>query len=322
MAKNKNKNGAPVFAARDIPPASFSMAADGRKSRQLCRDRRALYLQITSHGWKAFPSVAELAEMMDWSQRTAYRRLSELKELGCLPNATDAKGRKYSGERGNRVRTVVNDALPARGSSRWLAVKDCLTSDGTPLLVRFVNQAGLSDSQKSVEQDCHIQKQDCQIEKQDCQIQEQDCHVSMADERTSLLERTEKEQTIQPKEQLSAGWFDSFLQDMGITSDAERENVNRIREEYGDGVTGFAVSDWMDRPQTIKGLAHPWSVFVNESRPYLEKARRDSTPHRGATEEELEEYRRNYIATYITPNGEEPNGGTFDDFFKEEKTEP
>jgi hypothetical protein len=82
---------------------------------------------------------------------------------------------------------------------------------------------------------------------------------------------------------------------MGTPSDAERENVNTIRQEHGDGITGFAVGDWMNRPQGTKGLNHPWSVFVNESRPYLEKAQRDCRVTRGLSEEELEAYRADYF---------------------------
>lgn len=146
----KEPKGAPVFTARNYPPASFSMPTDGRKGKRLCQDRRNLYVQITSYGMRPHPSVETLAEAMDWSEKTTYRRLAELRELGCLPNATDARGRKYTGRHGTRVRSVDTSVLPGPGSSRWLAVKDCPTSDGTPLLVQFVNREGLPASGNSL----------------------------------------------------------------------------------------------------------------------------------------------------------------------------
>jgi hypothetical protein len=153
-------------------------------------------VQITTYGKRAYPSVKTLETAMGWSRAKTFRVLDDLKVLGCLLDATDAKGRKYTGEHGSRVRSVDTDALPAPGSSRWLAVKDVLTSDGSPLLVRFVNRIGVSIGETNSEQESQLEIQQSHIESRS---------LMYGETRKNRLKELRKEQTPTPKEETQAG---------------------------------------------------------------------------------------------------------------------
>jgi hypothetical protein len=279
MTKNNNSKGAPVFAARDFPPASFSLATDGRKARQRCRDRRALYLQLTSHGLTAWPSVAELASMMDWSERKTYNVLADLKKLGCLPNATNAKGLKYTKEHGTRVRSVVNDALLERGSSRWLPVTDCPTTDGGFLLVQFAS---------STKQDCTIEKQDeagLHNREAGLHVSRAGLHPKDADERTpkELL----KEPNPQPKEaggsgipseQVTLGELQNIAASLpesirvGLTMTGVERDIAKGVEDVGRELFVSAWRIFVENRDLTGMRLSAWEVFKKEVNEWVVKA--------------------------------------------------
>jgi hypothetical protein len=286
MAKNKTKNGAPIFDAMRKPLASFAMFKDGPKHwKKVAERRKSVYVHIAKHGLTGWPGIDELIRETGISRSRLFEYIADLKELCFIEDALDSEGRKYHGMNGVRVRTVHNDAVPDAATG-WLFIKPM------GCWVRIVKQESQVNAQKVVKQESQVREQESQVNEQESRLRR--------DTKEQFLDSNNKpckaeNNTIQTKEQLPVGWFDSFLQDMGVPSDAERENVKRIRQEHGDNITGFAVSDWMNRPQTIKGLAHPWSVFVNESQPYLEKAHRDCQMSPGLSDEELEAYRADYV---------------------------
>jgi hypothetical protein len=224
--KPKDPN-APVFTARNYPPASFSLPTDGKKAQQRCRDRRNLYVQITTYGKRAFPSVKTLATAMGWSRAKTFRVLDDLKVLGCLLDAKDAKGRKYTGEHGSRVRSVDSDALPAPGSSRWLAVKDVLTSDGNPLLVRFVNRTGISNGENNSAQESQIEKQQSQIESRS---------LTYGETQKNLQKELPEKTTPTPKEERTEIGGGGFSEELGIDEEyaPPAEELAKQEQEYQD----------------------------------------------------------------------------------------
>jgi hypothetical protein len=109
--KTKTKTSAPIFDALDFPLESFVLFKDGRQWKRVAQDRKALYVQIAKHGETAWPAVNGLMRKTGFSRAKVFRLLTDLKELGCIADATDSKGRRYSGEHGSRVRVVNNGAL-------------------------------------------------------------------------------------------------------------------------------------------------------------------------------------------------------------------
>ncbi len=143
--KAKTKTSAPIFDALDFPLESFVLFKDGRQWKRVAQDRKALYAQIAKHGETAWPGVNGLMRKTGFSRAKVFRLLIDLKELGCIADATDSKGRKYSGEHGSRVRVVNNGALLRPGQATgWLSFK------GAGLLIRVVS--GVSNSEESGEE--------------------------------------------------------------------------------------------------------------------------------------------------------------------------
>ncbi len=222
--KPKDPN-APVFTARNYPPASFSLSTDGKKAQQRCRDRRNLYVQITTYGKRAFPSVKTLMTAMGWSRAKTFRVLDDLKVLGCLLDAKDAKGRKYTGEHGTRVRKVETDELPAPGSSRWLAVRDVLTSDGKPLLVRFVNRTEVSNTESNSEQESQLEMQESHIESRS---------LTYGETQKNLQKDLQKELPPNPKEEEVAVGRGGFSEEQGTDEEytPTAEEIARAEEDW------------------------------------------------------------------------------------------
>ena len=189
-------------------------------------------------------------------------------------------------------------------------------------------QDSMQNSAKIRKEQCQDSQEQCQDSQEQCQDSQEQCQ-DLKEQCPSLALITvpttvpnpsfDSPSCNNPSNPSSAGWFDLFLQVMGIPSDAERESIDAMRTEYGDGVTSYAVNDWTGRPQGTAGLNHPWAVFLKESRAYLAKAARDCRITPGLSAEELEAYRRDYIAEHPIVD-DVKNGGDPDDYFKEGRT--
>ncbi len=181
---------AAIFKARDYPPSSFVLPKDARsrKGKRLARDRRTLFLTLASFGEIAWPGVARLAKLCGFSRAKTFELLADLKQLGCVVDTVDAQGRRYYGAHGTRVRQVQPGALDGPGSSYWLPVKDVLTSEGKPLMVRFHNRPvqnsdpGVQDTNPGVQNsDPGVQNS----ETQESRIGIQESSVCVGHKRTS-----------------------------------------------------------------------------------------------------------------------------------------
>src|SRR2546429_4295790 len=112
----KNKTNGVIFKARDFPPTSFVLFNDGRKWKRKAEQRRALYIQMATHGETEWKAVETLGKSCGFTERTTYRLLDDLQELGCVSDTIDDTGHKYHGQKRTRVRKISTDALAAPGS--------------------------------------------------------------------------------------------------------------------------------------------------------------------------------------------------------------
>ncbi len=104
--------GATVKAVRDVrslPPSFFRLSTDGPKWLAVCRDRRALYLQLATYadgdGTNIRPSIARLMEELGMSKRTLLRRMSDLIQMEILENGG------HDGPHGTRLRHINWDGV-------------------------------------------------------------------------------------------------------------------------------------------------------------------------------------------------------------------
>jgi hypothetical protein len=118
-----------VRDARAYPPECFSLPTDGRKYKKVCRERREVFIQWATYadgdGSRGYPGVERMALELGMAERTLKRRLAELVELACLPEAKGPCGKiKLHGPRGTTERLVVTSALPLPGSTAWFEGPD------------------------------------------------------------------------------------------------------------------------------------------------------------------------------------------------------
>jgi hypothetical protein len=293
MVKKKHKDGAPVFEARNYPPASFSLSTDGKKGKQRERDRAFLFGKIASYGLLAWPGVKTLAKLCGFSRSKTFELIADLKTLGCLPNAIDSKGQTRHGERGTRVRKVVLAALPLPGSSRWLRVKDCPTSNGGVLLVQFVNRAEVQNSdiaevQNRNDSEAEVQNSETRSPEYGAEVQ---TRLDTKEPSKELPERTNPN----PKE--PEGWMDSFSARLGSKpSKRESEQIKALMEQDGENFEKLAER-WLLRPQGIDTLKKRWAMFLHEYSLCRQQFEQDQ-PAPELTEEQVEGARQTYVEMY------------------------
>ena len=265
--------------SRLYTPQSFSLPTDGPKGRDVCKKRRQLFMELSSYGEVSTPSAKNLADALDCDERTIYRLLKDLKKLGCLPNATDEKGRKYTGQHGTRVRHVIPEALPLAGSSRWVPWA------GTGMLFRYVRvEAGLPNSLPSQKQDCQIEKLEVAGLPNSLPSQKQDCQIDDGDERktnpverkTNPVERKTNpvERKTNPPENDGGEFWNSTPLGMGGPDDKDRVKIDKARAKYGDADVKQALDDWTRTKETHR-LLMPWKMFANDVERYCVEIQRE-----------------------------------------------
>ena len=284
MKSKTETRGAPVFDALDFPLESFVLFKDGRQWKDTAQDRKALFVQIAKHGATAWPGINGLMRKTGFSRAKLFRLLNDLKELGCIADATDSKGRKYSGEHGSRVRVVVNDALLKQGQATgWLSFK------GANLLIRIVS--GVSNSQESNE---------AGVSNSEAEVSDSSSVVSDSASRSLTYEETQKnlqkEQTERtnpnPKEpnggtvslsdqltfegraalrltlrKIADVWQEWFVKELPERYPATPMSVLKEWAKTGNNFQQFTDSDYKELRELLKhesetALIKRWAVFI------------------------------------------------------------
>lgn len=144
----KTKNNGVIFQARDFAPNSFVMLKDGPKWKHNSERRRALYMQLASHGSIEWAGITALGKAVGLSRATTFRYMDDLYELGAVNDGKDESGHKYHGHRRTRVREISTCTLPVAATG-WMDIPELGT------LVRVVRMpkqesqlehSGVSDS--------------------------------------------------------------------------------------------------------------------------------------------------------------------------------
>lgn len=89
---------------QDLAPSTFALPDDGRQTKHLQRQRKALAIGLARHadadGTQAYPAISTLSKPMGCSRRTIFRLLDDLRTLGFLQDGD------IHGFRKTRVRTL------------------------------------------------------------------------------------------------------------------------------------------------------------------------------------------------------------------------
>jgi hypothetical protein len=277
MSVPKNKGSAPIFEALDFPPESFVLSKDGREWKKIAQSRKLLFVTIAKHGETAWPGVKGLMKKTGFSRRTIFNLLDDLKELGCLPDAVDDKGRARHGLRGTRVRRIdLGALLPPGYATGWLSFK------GAGLLVRCVRGREVEVQKSEVE----VQNSNVKVQKSNVKVQNSTSQgaVQAAPERTWQKESDRKSNQVlagRLVSRLSFLYSERFGKPLVSTSKQQdllsallAEEVDRLVENgeeldaalvYTEEGIELVFAHWvLTRDPTPEDLAYPLSKFLEE----------------------------------------------------------
>lgn len=305
--KYSKKNSVPVFDALNFPIQCFVLFKDGRQWKDIAQARKSLYVHIARHGDKAWPGIKGLMRKTGFSRRTVYNLLADLKELGCIEDATDSKGRKYSGERGPRVRLVNNGALPINATG-WLFIK------AANLWIRVV--AGVQNSPIPVL--AGVQNSRAGVQNSDSRSAELEDKIVVTDtndkelvSRKNLLK--ELNERTNPPKQNGGDFWESTPLDMGGPDDKARAKIDKARAKYGDDDVKAALAEWIRTKETTR-LLMPWKMFADDCERFCVEIQRDRQ-HKAMLDAETARISSQCVPLPEMPDGERIPGGA-DDYFK------
>lgn len=261
----KSKKQSPAVKAvrdiRSVPPQAYILASDGRKLKHLCRERRALLFQISTHanpdGTGVYPSEYTLARDMGKSRRQIVYLMKDLRTLGFVVEdgwqivGTDAKGNPIR----TRKRKLVITKIIAAGRALVPTAQD--TPEGSA-------------------QDTSSTAQDTQG--QCARYAEPVRKIGEGSAQDSYCAEPASEPTVPTDLPTKDGWGQFILGlpeqiRYAVVGKAQRQQLEQQLNELGCGFLTAGVAHWIKfRSKPIDDLQVPWHFWLQECTAHIAEA--------------------------------------------------
>ena len=121
---------------QDLAPSTFALPDDGRQTKHLQRQRKALAMGLARHanadGTQAYPAINTLMKSMGCSRSTIFRLLDDLKTLGFLQDG-DIHGLRKTRVRTLDVQRMTGQSVSSSDDPSHLRKDDLSHLHGSPV---------------------------------------------------------------------------------------------------------------------------------------------------------------------------------------------